>query len=64
MKTLLIILGGAMIGLAAPIWILYAVYSLFTLSLPFWPTVGASILCFIFQVIIGALVVSLSTIIK
>lgn len=64
MKTLLIMLGGAMIGLAGPIWILYAVYSLFTLSLPFWSTVGASVLCSIFQVIIGALVASLSTVIK
>lgn len=64
MKTLLIMLGGAMMGLAAPIWILYAVYSLFTLSLPFWSTVGVSALGFMLQVIVGALVVSLSTIIK
>jgi len=64
MKPLLAILGGATMGLAAPIWTLYAVYSLFALSTPFWPTVGVSASGFMLQVVVGALVTSLATVIK
>jgi hypothetical protein len=60
MKPLLAILGGAAMGLAAPIWTLYAVYSLFALSLPFWSTVGVSALGFMLQVIGGAMLMALS----